>query len=101
MNRSFKMTAIACSALAAATFLQANDAEARRGRVAAGVITGLVVGGLIAGAASSARASEHRYYSRSSSYCRDLRRQAVYNEEIGRPRRAAYYWDRYAACRGD
>lgn len=101
MTRSFKLTAIACSALALAMIVQANDAEARRGRVAAGVVTGLVVGGIIAGAAASARASERRYYSVNSSYCRDLRSKAVYNERIGRFSRAEYYWDRYAACRGD
>lgn len=101
MNRSFKLTALACSALAIATFVQTTDAEARRGRVAAGVVTGLVVGGIIAGAAASARASDRRYYHVNSSYCRDLRRKAHYYEDIGRPSRAAYYWDRYAECRGD
>lgn len=98
MNRSFKLTALACSALAIATFVQSNDAEARRGRVAAGVVTGLVVGGLIAGAAASANARE-RVYVRSG--CGDLRRKALYNEDIGRPGRAQYWWDRYAECRGE
>lgn len=100
MNRTFKMTALACSGLALAMVAQPNDAEAyRRGRVAAGVVTGLVVGGIIAGAAANARASDRVYVTRSG--CGEYKRNAIYNEEIGRPSRARYWWDRYSDCRGE
>jgi hypothetical protein len=76
-----------------------DDASAqRRGRyIAGGIAAGVIAGAIIAGASSSARASP-TYYARD---CRDLRRQAIWNEERGRPGRAQYYWDRYSECRGE
>ncbi len=34
-----------------------------------------------------------------SESCAEYRRRATYNEEIGRPDRAKYWWDRYEDCR--
>lgn len=76
--------------------LETADAQRRTGRIIGGVAAGIVAGAIIAGAASSARA-EPAY----RSDCRDLRRQAIWNEERGRNGRAQYYWDRYAECRGE
>ena len=81
--------------LVAATAIPSAHAD-RRGRVIGGVVTGLVIGGLLAGAATAGP----RYYSSVPSGCGDYRRRAAYNEEIGRPDRAAYWWDRYESCRG-
>lgn len=76
-----------------------DDANAqRRGRyIAGGIVAGVVAGAIIAGAASNARAAP-TYYARD---CRELRRNAIWNEERGRPGRAQYYWDRYSECRGE
>lgn len=81
--------------LVAATSIQSAQAD-RRGRVVGGVVTGLVIGGLLAGAAVAGP----RYYYAAPSSCGEYRRRAAYNEEIGRPDRAAYWWDRYESCRG-
>ena len=96
--KSFAKTG-AVVALSAATVLafNANTAEARRGRIVGGLAAGIIAGAVIAGAASSARARE-RVYVRD---CSEFRRNARYNEEIGRDGRAQYWWDRYAECRGE
>ena len=99
MTTLFKTTSLAAAGLALSLMATASPADAysRRG-VAGAVIGGVVVGSIIAGAAA-ANARE-RVYVRSSG-CGDYRRRAIYNEEIGRHRSAAYYWDKYHACRGD
>jgi hypothetical protein len=81
--------------LVAATSIQSAQAD-RRGRV---------VGG--AGEQSTdhetgydAAVAGPRYYYAAPSGCGEYRRRAAYNDEIGRPDRAAYWWDRYEACRG-
>jgi hypothetical protein len=73
----------------------------RAGRIAAGVAVGVVAGAIIAGAASSARASEGPVRVYSGPDCREFRRKARWAEENGQPRRAQYYWDRHAECRGE
>jgi hypothetical protein len=100
MNRSFKMTALACAGLAMTLVAQPDTAHAdRRGRVAAGVVTGLVVGGIIAGAAANARASERVYVAPRGRGCYDLKRKAINLENDGHYGRAQVYWDRYDDCR--
>jgi hypothetical protein len=85
-------------ALAMVSTAVVSDASAqRRGRVVGGVVAGLVIGGLIAGAAT---AGPRYYYAQPRGSCGDLRRRAIYNEEIGRQDRARYWWDRYEDCRG-
>jgi hypothetical protein len=80
-----------------------DTAEAsRRGRVAVGVGVGILAGAAIAGAAAASSRGDvvvrERVYAPRD--CGEFRRQARYNEDIGRPSRAAYWWDRYEACRG-
>lgn len=81
--------------LVTATSIESAHAD-RRGRVVGGLVTGLIIGGLIAGAATASP----RYHYSSPSGCGEYRRRASYNDEIGRPDRAAYWWDRYESCRG-
>ena len=84
-------------ALAMVSTAVVSEAHAdRRGRVIGGVLTGLVIGGLIAGAATAGP----RYYYAPPRSCGEFRRRAIYNEEIGRPDRASYWWHRYEDCRG-
>jgi MFS family permease len=91
-------------ALAMVSTAVVSEANAdRRGRIVGGVVAGLVIGGLIAGAATAGPRyySAPRYYAAPPrSACGDLRRRAIYNEEIGRPDRARHWWDRYEDCRG-
>ncbi len=97
MRTSIKASMTGVLAMAMLSTVVVSDANAyRRGRVVGGVVAGLVIGGLIAGAATAGP----RYYAVEPRGCGDLRRRAIYNEEIGRPDRARYWWDRYQDCRG-
>jgi heme A synthase len=99
MNMLTKAGAVATLSVAMLTSMQVNNAEAqRRGRNAA-IGLGIVAGAIIAGAAV-ANARGERTYVRSRD-CGEFRRNARYNEEIGRSSRAAYWWDRYSECRGE
>jgi hypothetical protein len=100
---SVLMKSISSAALATALVASAiAPAHADRGgRIAAGVAVGVVAGAIIAGAASSARASEGPVRVYSGPDCREFRRKARWAEENGQPRRAQYYWDRHAECRGE
>lgn len=94
MSKFFKATAAALVALAAAQTLAVSSAEAGpRQRFIGGLIAGAVVSTIVAGSIARERA----YASEGCGYLRD---RAVYNQDIGRPARAQYWWDRYAACRG-
>jgi hypothetical protein len=73
----------------------------RNGRIGAGIAVGVIAGAIIAGAAVNARASEGPVRVYSGPDCREFRRKARWAEENGQPRRAQYYWDRHAECRGE
>jgi hypothetical protein len=85
------------AAVVLTTMSGAAQAQRRAAAVAAGVAVGVIAGAAIA---NSARASDGRVYVRERD-CSEYRRNARYNEEIGRPSRAQYWWDRYEACRGN
>lgn len=97
MKAIAKTASVVALSVAMLSAVAVDNAEARRGRVIGGVAAGLVAGAIIAGAAASANARE-RVYVRD---CSEYRRNARYNEEIGRISRARYWWDRYADCRGE
>lgn len=93
-----KTAGVAALSVAMLATVTIDSAEAaRRGRVVGGIIAGAAIATIIAGAAASANARE-RVYVRD---CGEFRRNARYNENIGRPGRAQYWWDRYAECRGE
>ncbi len=92
-----KTAGVAALSVAMLATVTIDSAEAaRRGRVVGGIIAGAAIATIIAGAAA-ANARE-RVYVRD---CGEFRRNARYNENIGRPGRAQYWWDRYAECRGE
>jgi hypothetical protein len=97
MNKFVKVGA--CSALAlaitSAVLVDSASAYSRRG-AALGV--GIVAGAIIAGAAVAN--SRERVYVREAPGCGEYRRRAVWNEQNGNGRRAAYWWDRFEDCRG-
>ncbi len=98
MKAIAKTAGVAALSVAMLTAATVDSAEAsRRGRIVGGVAAGLIAGAIIAGAAANANARE-RVYVRD---CGEFRRNARYNENIGRPGRAQYWWDRYAECRGE
>lgn len=98
MKSIAKTAGVAALSVAMLATVTIDSAEAaRRGRIVGGVAAGLIAGAIIAGAAASANAREGGYYRSCSQY----RRNAQYNEDIGRPGRAQYWWDRYAECRGE
>lgn len=98
MKSIAKTAGIAALSVAMLTAVSVDNAEAaRRGRIVGGVAVGLIAGAIIAGAAANANARE-RVYVRD---CSEFRRNARYNENIGRSSRAQYWWDRYAECRGE
>ncbi len=100
MSTLFKSTSLACVGLAMSLVATTAPAEARRsGYVAGAIVGGVVAGALIAGASRSY--ARERVYVTTPSGCGEYRRRAIYNEEIGRHRTAAYNWDKYHACRGD
>lgn len=97
MKAIAKTAGIAALSVAMMTAMTVDNAEAaRRGRIIGGIAAGVVIGSVIAGAAA-ANARE-RVYVRD---CSQYRRNARYNEDIGRPARAQYWWDRYAECRDE
>jgi len=96
MKAIVKTAAVAALSVAMLTAVAVDNAEARRRHVVGGIIAGAAVATIIAGAAA-ANARE-RVYVRD---CSEYRRNARYNEEIGRFSRARYWWDRYADCRGE
>lgn len=102
MTRMLKASAVATLAvvMVAATTFDA-EAQSRRSRVATGVAIGVGIGLLAAGAAAARAAPAERVYVAPRRNCSEFRRLARYNEDIGRPNRAAYYWDQYSACRGE
>lgn len=91
--------AVLGAALVAATMATAADASPRSRARNAAIIGGIAAATIIAGAAVASERSYavRRYYGG----CSDLRRRATWNEERGNFDRAAYYWDRYAECRGE
>lgn len=100
MNSMYRTTAIAALGVAMATAVTIDTAEAQRVRTRNLIIGGVVAGAIIAGAAAANARGTTTYVERSSS-CGDYRRKAIWNEENGNPRRAAYWWDRHAECRGE
>lgn len=97
MKAIVKTAGVAALSIAMLTAVSVDQSQAQSRRVIGGVAAGLVAGAIIAGAAASANARE-RVYVRD---CGEYRRNARYNEEIGRFSRARYWWDRYAECRGE
>lgn len=91
-----KTAGVAALSVAMLTAVSVDQSQAQSRRVLGGIAAGVVVGTIIAGAAA-ANARERVYVSDCSQY----RRNARYNENIGRPGRAQYWWDRYAECRGE
>jgi hypothetical protein len=102
MTAFLKSTTAAALGLAMLTASIAPAHADRNGRIAGGIAAGVIAGAIIAGAAANARASEDRpvrVYSGPD--CREFRSKARWAEDNGQPRRAQYYWDRYAECRGE
>ncbi len=97
MKAIAKTASVAALSIAMLSAVAVDNAEARRGRIVGGVAAGLIAGAIIAGAAASANASPRTYVRD----CSEYRRNARYNEEIGRNSRARYWWERYAECRGE
>lgn len=97
MNSFAKTASVAALSVAMLTAVSVDQSQAASRRVIGGVAAGIVAGAIIAGAAASANARE-RVYVRD---CSEFRRNARYNENIGRNGRAQYWWDRYAECRGE
>ncbi len=97
MNKIAKASAYSALALALTSAVMVDTASAysRRG-TALGI--GVVAGALIAGAAIAN--SRERVYVREAPGCGEYRRRAVWNEQNGNGRRAAYWWDRFEDCRG-
>ena len=95
MRKSATSGIAAAMAMALVATTSVTPAEAGKGNVAGAVIAGVVVGGIVAGAIAT---SKPRYYSEPVG-CSDYRRRAIADERMGRPDKAQFWWDSYAACR--
>ena len=94
MSKAIKSAIVGILTLAVVATSASTPASARKNNTGA-IIAGVVVGGLIAGAVIS---SQSRPVQAAPS-CEDYRRRAINDERAGRPGKAQYWWDSYAACR--
>lgn len=105
MKTTYKILGVTALATVMTATAMVQDAEAQRYRRGVGIGLGIIGGAIIAGAiADSARARDRGYYSAYGAApapsCGHLRHKAIWHEDNGMPRRAAYYWRAYQDCRG-